>query len=150
MKRQARRFIWGLSVRAVIHDHRGRILLLRRHPSSKHFGGTWELPGGKADHGESFDGAVAREVREETGLSVRPSRVAGVSEAELPGVRIVMLYFETRVQSKRVRLSDEHDDFCWVSRVGVRALDLSPQIETFLMNYVRSNRRCRGQAQRGA
>ncbi|MER6349166.1 bifunctional class I SAM-dependent methyltransferase/NUDIX hydrolase [Streptomyces sp. NPDC001595] len=51
----------AVGVGAILHGERG--LLLGRHRR-----GTWELPGGKVDPGESFEEAVVRELAEETGL----------------------------------------------------------------------------------
>jgi ADP-ribose pyrophosphatase YjhB (NUDIX family) len=50
---------------------RGDDLLLVRERAS----GKWTLPGGFADVGESAAEAVAREVREESGYAVRPTRL---------------------------------------------------------------------------
>ena len=61
------------AVAALIRDEEGRILLQRRADD-----GRWNLPAGAVDPGESPADAVVREVREETGLRVRPVRVAGV------------------------------------------------------------------------
>jgi len=61
------------AVAAIVRDGEGRILLQRRSDD-----GRWNLPAGAIDPGESPDEAVVREVREETGLEVRPVRVAGV------------------------------------------------------------------------
>jgi len=61
------------AVAALIRDGKGRILLQRRADD-----GRWNLPAGAIDPGESPDEAVVREVCEETGLEVRPVRVAGV------------------------------------------------------------------------
>ena len=61
------------SVSAVIFDRRGRLLLQQRSD-----GGQWGLPGGSVEIGESVAAAVVREVREETGLTVRPLRIVGV------------------------------------------------------------------------
>jgi 8-oxo-dGTP pyrophosphatase MutT (NUDIX family) len=61
------------AVAALVRDGEGRILLQRRSDD-----GRWNLPAGAVDPGESPADAVVREVREETGLAVRPVRVAGV------------------------------------------------------------------------
>ena len=61
------------AVAALVRDGEGRILLQRRSDN-----GRWNLPAGAIDPGESPADAVVREVREETGLVVRPVRVAGV------------------------------------------------------------------------
>lgn len=60
-------------VSAVILDRRGRLLLQQRSD-----GGQWGLPGGAVEIGESVANAIVREVKEETGLTVRPRRIVGV------------------------------------------------------------------------
>ena len=62
-------------VGAVVHDARGRLLLIRRgHEPSR---GRWSLPGGRVEAGESAAEAVEREVLEETGLLVRAGEPVG-------------------------------------------------------------------------
>ncbi len=57
------------AVLCYIRD-RGRVLL--QHKTKGRFGaGFWNAPGGKISDGESPQQAAAREVREETGLTVR-------------------------------------------------------------------------------
>jgi A/G-specific adenine glycosylase len=48
----------------------GRILIDKRKPNGL-LGGLWEFPGGKVRKGESLEGAVRREVREELGVTVQ-------------------------------------------------------------------------------
>jgi 8-oxo-dGTP diphosphatase len=53
----------------VLRDLTGRVLIARRAEDS-HQGGLWEFPGGKLHSGESAREALARELREELGVSV--------------------------------------------------------------------------------
>jgi 8-oxo-dGTP pyrophosphatase MutT (NUDIX family) len=64
-------------VAAVIRDAAGRILLQER--SS---GEGWSLPAGAIEPGESPEEAVRREVLEETGLTIVPTRILGVFGGE--------------------------------------------------------------------
>ncbi len=61
---------FGVTV-AVIHDR--QVLLTRREDFR-----VWCLPGGAVDSGESVAEAAVREVREETGLVVRLTRLVGI------------------------------------------------------------------------
>ena len=54
-------------VRLITTDGEGRVLLLKR-ADSKYAAGSWCLPGGKIDYGETAEGAAAKELREETSL----------------------------------------------------------------------------------
>jgi 8-oxo-dGTP diphosphatase len=58
-----------VGVGAVIVEQ-GRVLLVQR--GTEPAKGRWSIPGGLIDVGESLHEAVAREVREETGLVVEP------------------------------------------------------------------------------
>jgi 8-oxo-dGTP diphosphatase len=62
------------SASAVVFDHTGRVLLLRRTDT-----GRWSLPAGMIDPGEQPADAAVREVYEETGIHAAVDRVAGVA-----------------------------------------------------------------------
>jgi len=59
-----------LSMKVVILDDMGRILLIQRSMGSRGNPGKWDFPGGKVDQGETFDEALLREVFEETKLKI--------------------------------------------------------------------------------
>lgn len=72
---------------AVIRRADGRVLLGRRDPA-RHQGGLWEFPGGKLESRERQIDALARELREELGISI---------DHGVPLIRIVHEYADRTV-----------------------------------------------------
>lgn len=67
---------------AVVFDDQGRLLLVQRaNPPAQ---GLWSLPGGRQEPGETAEQGVVREVREETGLTVRVEREVGTVVRQAP------------------------------------------------------------------
>jgi len=54
----------------IIRNSSGKILACRR-GLERHLGGLWEFPGGKIDAYEGAEAALARELQEELGVTVR-------------------------------------------------------------------------------
>lgn len=86
-----------MGVAGVVLDDHGRVLLLRHRFWPKD---TWGLPGGYAHSSERFEQALAREVREETGLEVEPGALLEL----VSGYRLrAELYFLGRVVGGSLR-----------------------------------------------
>ena len=69
----------GVVLRKVIKtssDVEGEILLIKRAKDPEI--GKWAVPGGFVNWDETADEAVAREVKEEAGVDVRPIKIIGV------------------------------------------------------------------------
>jgi len=66
-----------LGVGALIFRH-NRILLVER--GKEPLKGWWSLPGGVLETGESLEEGIRREVREETGLEIKPVSLATIFE----------------------------------------------------------------------
>jgi ADP-ribose pyrophosphatase YjhB (NUDIX family) len=73
----------------VIED--GQILLLNQDADA---GRSWSLPGGKLEDGETLAEALVREMKEETGLDVKPGRLLYVCDHLL--AEVVHMTFEAR------------------------------------------------------
>lgn len=123
---------FALSAKVVIRNAEGECLLLKRSMISKNNPGKWDLPGGKVDAGENLEDGLLREVIEETGLTISLQRVLGAAESESQTNRVAYLILEGLVQSGRVRLSSEHDDFTWVSREDLEEVEIVEQFRPFL------------------
>jgi 8-oxo-dGTP pyrophosphatase MutT (NUDIX family) len=97
-----------LSIKGVlIHD--GRVLLLLNER------GQWDLPGGRPNPGENRRAALAREVREETGLDVAVGARLDEHLFEVLPQRFVRIavYGCRLAGSMGVNLSYEHLEFRW-------------------------------------
>ncbi|HVV74956.1 MAG TPA: NUDIX hydrolase [Mycobacteriales bacterium] len=113
---------------AVIRDGAGRVLLVRRgRPPAE---GTWSLPGGRVEPGETPPEAAAREVREETGLDV----VVGVllQSVTIWDGRYLVHDFAATVSGGTLRAGDDAADVRWCHPAEVESLPLSPGLLTEL------------------
>ncbi|MGH8459783.1 MAG: NUDIX hydrolase [Nevskiales bacterium] len=73
-----------VGVGAVIKQGRRVVIVRRKAPPLE---GQWSIPGGLVEVGETLRQAVAREAREETGLTVEVGELLEVAERILPGAR---------------------------------------------------------------
>ncbi|HEX9286783.1 MAG TPA: NUDIX hydrolase [Thermoanaerobaculia bacterium] len=114
-----------LTVDAWVRDGRGRLLLVRR--GRPPFQGSWALPGGFCELGESTEVACAREVEEETGVRARIGAVLGVysdPKRDPRGHSVSVLYAATSIGGT-VRAGDDACDARWFTRKDLRGLELA-------------------------
>ena len=84
-----------VAVGAFVFDEQGRVLLVERgRPPGE---GLWTVPGGRLERDETLAQAVAREVREETGLVVEVGALACVVERMGDDYHFVILDYLARV-----------------------------------------------------
>jgi 8-oxo-dGTP diphosphatase len=103
-----------LTVDAVITDAGGRILLMQR--GTEPFRGTWVLPGGIVEPGETVEQACVREVEEEVGLKVRVVRLIGVysTPGRDPRGAFVSLAFHATIAGGALRVTEEARAHRWL------------------------------------
>lgn len=126
---------FALSVKALVRDHLGRYLALRRSAASKYNAGRWDFPGGKVDSGEVFDAALIREVVEETGLRVELDSVAGIAQSEIANRTVVYLIMEAHVVGGELRLSSEHSESKWLLPAELQTVGLCDQFMSFAEGF---------------
>lgn len=129
----------------IVHDVAAeRVLLLQRGAGSKFAPLHWDLPSGKADRGESVTAAAARELREETGLTVDPAalRIAGIIHGawgvEAPNGFLTVIFAARSWHGEPVNAEPrEHARVAWFPVSGVPA-ELVPDRRDALIGYLRS------------
>jgi 8-oxo-dGTP diphosphatase len=112
-------------VGALVHDDRGRLLVVRR--AREPAQGRWSVPGGRVEAGESDEQAVVREVLEETGLHVVVGLRVGTVQRPGPDGTI----FDIRDYACGLSVAttpvagDDAAEVRWVSRPELRELNLA-------------------------
>lgn len=92
-----------LTVLCLVEDG-SKILLQNRIKSDWH---GYTLPGGHVKMNESFVDAVKREMKEETGLSIRNPILVGVKQFPIDHGRYIVFLFKTNGFSGKLRSSEE-------------------------------------------
>ncbi|MGH3385182.1 MAG: NUDIX hydrolase [Nocardioidaceae bacterium] len=121
-------------VGALVHDDQGRLLVvLRAHDPGA---GQWSIPGGRVEPGESDPVAVAREVREETGLVVAVGDLVGSVERDGLGGSVYDIhdYAATYVSGDLAAASDAADAR-WVTAAELARLPYTPGLLDTLRHW---------------
>lgn len=92
----------------IIKDE--KILLIKR--GFDPFKGSWALPGGFIEYGETVEEATVREVKEETGLDVEPVKLIGVysSPDRDPRFHTITIAYACRLKKGEKRKPDGGED----------------------------------------
>ena len=113
---------------AIVRD--GKVLVVRR--AQPPANGLFSLPGGVVEIGETLHEAVAREVREETNLTIEPVALAGFRETIVRDQQnrverhFVILPFAARWIAGEPVLNDELSEWRWVEQDDIALLPTTP------------------------
>jgi len=124
---------WGMAGAGVFFTDGKKVLLLKRSEKGDGYG-TWGLPGGKVEEGESAIDAAMREAREECG-KVRGQRFNHIHEKD--GMHEWTTFFFRVEKSFKCRLSDEHSDYKWVDLGKVSKMNLHPKFKENLDRHMK-------------
>ncbi len=108
---------------------RDRILMAQR--GKEPLKGWWSLPGGALEVGESLADAVRREVREETGLEIRPLGVLEIFERIMrdasgaPEYHYVLIDYMCRITGGTLRPGDDVCHVEWTPRRELPKLQIT-------------------------
>ena len=101
-------------------------------------GNRWEFPGGKIDAGETPEGALVREIKEELDTEVEVKELLDTVEYDYPNFHLSMDCFICKIKSGDLVLK-EHEAAVWLTKETLYSVEwlpadegLIPQIEARL------------------
>jgi 8-oxo-dGTP diphosphatase len=96
-----------LATDCIVADEAGNLVLIRRR--NEPFKGSYALPGGFVEAGETIEDACRREVKEETNLEIYDVRLLGVySDPDRdPRGHVVSVAFRARAELARLKAGDD-------------------------------------------
>jgi 8-oxo-dGTP diphosphatase len=112
----------------------GRILLVRRGHGPG--AGSWSVPGGRVEHGETLAEATLRELREETGLdAVCGSLVGWVERFPAEDHFVILDFWVTVLGDADPVAGDDAAEAAWVPLADVCDLRLVEGLAEFLHDH---------------
>lgn len=111
---------------AVIFRRDGRVLLIRRGRPPR--AGTWSLPGGHVEDGETPEETVVREVREETGLVVSVVRYLGLYRLRDSNVAFDIHEFQCAPVEEDASAGDDAAEVRWVEAADFASLGVTEAV----------------------
>ena len=119
----------------VFHDR--KVLLIKRGKAPLE--GRWIVPGGTVEPGESLLDALRREVSEETGLAVRPGRVATVvdhieRDGETVTYHYVIVDYVCTLEGGTLRAGSDAADAAWVPVADLDRYDVPEEARRVILD----------------
>lgn len=117
-----------LAVGAVV-VHGGALLMVRRDQEPAK--GLWSVPGGRLERGEYLSAAVAREVKEETGVEIEVGDLLGILEVVGDPHYVILDYIATVAERTEPVAGSDVSEARWIPLDEVDALECTPRfVET--------------------
>ncbi len=117
----------------VVFNKQGRVLIIQRSDNDDIYPGMWELPSGKREFFESSYNSLIREIKEETGLDVKIIQPCSVFEYKIEKPNEIrdstQINFIATSEITEVKLSEEHQNYAWISKDEVDKNGMSDKIK---------------------
>ena len=108
-------------------------ILLSKRPNNKHLAGFWEFPGGKVESGETPEGALIREIKEELNIDINDKCIAPLSfsEFDYEEFQLLLLLYVCRRWEGEPK-SMEHNELKWVEPNMLRKYKMPPADDSLI------------------
>jgi 8-oxo-dGTP diphosphatase len=132
-----------VAVGAIVTDGEHILLIRRGHNPGK---GSWSIPGGRVEVGETLPAAVRREIREECCLDVAVGDVAILLDRVTRGEdgtilsHYLIIDFWATASGRAVQAATDADEVGWFTLGEVRQLQTTSKLADYLAEALRRRR----------
>ena len=92
-----------------------KLLIVKRAKEDTQSPEIWEIPGGRLDQGEDPFIGIIREIREETGLYIKPILPMSINHFQREDKQVItMIVSFCKSVGGRQKISEEHSDIKWI------------------------------------
>lgn len=128
------------TVGALVTNDRGQILIVK----TTKWRGTWGVPGGKVEWGESLVDALIREFQEEVGLELTQIRFALLQEAVFDAqffqpAHFIMINYYAFSASDTIIPNHEIVEWAWVTPQVAMSYPLNTYTQILIQDYINHN-----------
>jgi len=128
------------TVGALVVGPTGHILIAK----TTKWRGSWGVPGGKVDWGETLEAALKREFREEVGLNLYDIRYALLQEAVCDAqfykeAHFILINYYARCDQDTIVPNEEIEEWAWVTPQMALTYPLNTYTEILIKDYFASN-----------
>jgi ADP-ribose pyrophosphatase YjhB (NUDIX family) len=128
-----------VGVKVLLKNPEGKYLLLRRSEYETIFKNKWDIPGGRIEVETNLTENLAREVMEETGLTMTSEpRVIGAQDIFVPeqNRHVVRITYVGTAEGEPT-LSDEHSEYQWMTYSEMKLIPRD-QLDRYLIALLES------------
>ena len=97
-------------------------------------GGIFELPSGKVEEGETLEGALSRELKEETGLTIKKiiNYISSFDYVSKSGKKTRQFNFLIEVKEPIDIKLNEHETYKWIDKVELDKFNVTDSVKEAL------------------
>ncbi|MBC6453504.1 MAG: NUDIX domain-containing protein [Hormoscilla sp. SP5CHS1] len=125
------------TVGALVVNGSGRVLIVK----TTKWRGTWGVPGGKVEWGETLEAALKREFREEVGLELTQVRFALLQEAVgdpqfFRDAHFIMVNYYAFSASEGITPNEEIVEWAWMTPQQAMSYPLNSYTSVLIADYI--------------